>query len=129
MWSVIFIALLVTAVLFMLLGFIFVEKDNLMLATTFILVTTVIWFTLSAAVIEIEFPYTAIQNNNTIVTGTHTWGDSTAVSLMYFFMLMGVIEMFYGLGTIPFMVFNQYQKRHADKFGKRSKYYKKFYKI
>lgn len=101
MWSVMFIFLFITTIVFMIMGYYYVEKENLLLATTFVLITTVLWFTLSAAVVELEFPYTAIQNDNTIVNGTHIWGDSTAVSLMYLFMMMGAIEIVYGLGTIP----------------------------
>jgi len=115
MWSVMFIILLITAILFMLLGFYYVEKENLILATTFVLITTVLWFTLGAAVIEIEFPYTVIQNDNTIVNGTHIWGDSTAVSLMYLFILMAAVEIIYGLGTIPKLLFIKW-KEHKEKY-------------
>jgi hypothetical protein len=109
----------------MLLGFYYVEKENVMLSTTFIMITTVLFFVLSAAVIELEFPYTAIQSDNTIVTGSHTWGDSTGVALMYLFIMLGVIEMIYGLGTIPKLIFKIFKEKHLSKYGKRSKYYKR----
>lgn len=117
MWSVMFVTLLVTAILFMLLGFYYTEKDNLLLATTFILVTTVLWFTLSAAVIEIEFPYAAIQSNDVIVTGTHVWGDSTAVALMYLFYLMASIEVVYGVGTVPRILFKNWKDWKEKQLG------------
>ena len=98
MFYILFILFFVLAILFMLLGYYFVEKENLLLATMFTLLTTVLWFLLAASVIELEFPYTAIQTDNTIVNGTHTWGDSTAVSMMYFFIMMAGIEIVYGLG-------------------------------
>jgi hypothetical protein len=94
----------------MLLGYYFVEKENLLLATMFTLLTTVLWFLLAASVIELEFPYTAIQTDNTIVNGTHTWGDSTAVSMMYFFIMMAGIEIVYGLGTIPRLLFKLWKE-------------------
>lgn len=105
MWSVMIVLLFIMAFIFMLLGYYFVEKENILLSTVFILVATVLWFTLAAAIVEIEFPYTAIQNDNTIINGVHTWGDSTAVSLMYLFIMLGAIEIVYGLGTIPRLVF------------------------
>jgi len=105
MFYMLFILFFILAILFMLLGYYFVEKENLILATMFTLLTTVLWFMLAAAVIELEFPYTAIQTDNTIVNGTHTWGDSTAVSMMYFFIMMAGIEIVYGLGTIPKLLF------------------------
>jgi len=80
-----------------------------------VLVSTVLWFLLAAAVVEIEFPYTAIQNNNTIVYGTHIWGDSTAVSLMYLFIMMGAIQIVFGLGSIPFYVIDYFRKQYMKK--------------
>jgi len=109
------IFLFITAILFTLLGYYYVERENLLLSTTFVLVATVLWFTLSAAIVEIEFPYTAIQSDDTIVNGVHTWGDSTAVSLMYLFILMGVIEIVYGIGTIPRLLFRLW-KEHKQKY-------------
>ena len=116
MWSVMFIFLFITAIVFMIMGYYYMEKENLLLASTFILLTTVLWFLLASAVIEIEFPYTAIQNDNTIVNGVHTWGDSTAVSLMYVFMMMGAIEIVYGLGTIPKLLFKLYKEQSEKRF-------------
>jgi len=106
------------AILFMLLSFYFVEKENLVLGSTFVLITTVLWFLLAAAVIEIEFPYVAIQANNTIIYGTHTWGDSTAVSLMYVFIMMAAVEIVYGLGTIPLILIKMF-KAHQEKLKQR----------
>jgi len=118
MWNVIFIIIMIMAILFMLLSFYFVEKENLVLGSTFVLITTVLWFLLAAAVIEIEFPYVAIQANNTIIYGTHTWGDSTAVSLMYVFIMMAAVEIVYGLGTIPLILIKMF-KAHQEKLKQR----------
>jgi len=125
MWSSMFIVLTITALIFTLLSYymnfafkrILVEKYGvfILIFTIIILVSTVLWFLLASAVIEIEFPYTAIQNDNTIVNGTHTWGDSTAVSLMYLFMMFAAIQIVYGIGSIPLHVIKYFKIRYMKK--------------
>ena len=125
MWSTMFIVLTITTIIFTLLSYymnfafkrILLEKYGMFILvfTIIILVSTVLWFLLAAAVIEIEFPYTAIQSDDTIINGTHTWGDSTAVSLMYLFMMFAAIQIVYGLGTIPLMVIKYFKIRYMKK--------------
>jgi len=125
MWSTMFIVLTITTIIFTLLSYymnfafkrILLEKYGMfiLIFTIIILVSTVLWFLLAAAVIEIEFPYTAIQSDDTIINGTHTWGDSTAVSLMYLFMMFAAIQIVYGLGTIPLMVIKYFKIRYMKK--------------
>ena len=120
-----FIVLTITTIIFTLLSYymnfafkrILVEKYGqfILIFTIIILVSTVLWFLLAAAVVEIEFPYTAIQSDDTIINGTHTWGDSTAVSLMYLFMMFAAIQIVYGLGTIPLMVIKYFKIRYMKK--------------
>ena len=125
MWSTMFIVLTITTIIFTLLSYymnfafkrILLEKYGMfiLIFTIIILVSTVLWFLLAAAVIEIEFPYTAIQSDDTIINGTHTWGDSTAVSLMYLFIMFAAIQIVYGLGTIPLMVIKYFKIRYMKK--------------
>jgi len=125
MWSVMFICLFITALIFTLMTFYMrfgVKTINLdtygpfiLIFTILVLLSIVIWFLLSASAIEIEIPYTAIRSNDTIVSGIHVWGDSTAVSLMYLFMLFGIIEMIFGLGTIPFYVWDYFKRKYMKK--------------
>lgn len=120
-----FICLFFTTLLFTLaayymhlsFGSILVKKYGvfILIFVIMVLISTVLWFILAAAIIEIEFPYTAIQNNNTIVHGTHVWGDSTAVSLMYLFIMMGSIQIVFGIGSIPFYVIDYFRKRYIKK--------------
>jgi hypothetical protein len=110
MYYLLFIILVIVSILFMYSGYYFVEKENLLLATLFVLMSTMLFFTLSAAVVELEFPYTAVLSDDSIVHGTHVWGDSTAVALMYLFMGLGSIQMVYGLGTIPKLVFKLFKE-------------------
>jgi len=121
MWSVMFIMMVIIAIIFMILSFYYVEEENLVLASTFVLITTVFWFLLAAAVIEIEFPYTVIQSDNTIVDGVHTFGDSTAVSMLYVFLMMAMVQIVYGLGTIPFIAFKLFKERQEKIKEKRLK--------
>ena len=125
MWYMMFICLFITALIFTLISFYMrfgIKTINLnsygyfiLIFVVFVLLSTTLWFLLSAACIEIEFPYTAIKTDDTVMYGTHTWGDSTAVSLMYLFMLFGVIQIIFGLCTVPFYVWDYFKRRYMKK--------------
>lgn len=88
----------------------------ILLITIFTLVSTVLWFLLAATAIYIETPYQLYNNSSgAIETGLHGYGGQAAVSMMYFYILMGAIMIFYGLGTIPFMVVDYFKKRYMKK--------------
>ena len=46
--------------------------------------------------------------------GVNTFGDSTAVSMLYVFLMMAAVQIVYGLGTIPRLVFKMF-KEHQEK--------------
>jgi len=91
MYYITFYMFLVIALLFTLLAIYFMIEENYVFAGIFQLLCIVVWFTLAAACVEIELPYTAIQSDDTIVNGVHIYGDSTAPAQMYFFSMMAVI--------------------------------------
>lgn len=125
MWAVTFIVLLITAIIFTLLSYflhigikqLLLKKYGafIMIFLIIVLISILLWWTLAAAVVELEFPYTVIQSDDTIVTGTHVYGDSTAHALMYLFIGLGAIQMVFGLGTIPFYVLDYFKKRYMEK--------------
>lgn len=88
----------------------------ILLITVSTLVSTVLWFLLAATAIYIEEPYQIYNNSSAAIeTGLHGYGGQAAVSMMYFYILMGAIMIFYGLGTIPFMVIDYFKKRYMKK--------------
>ena len=60
----------------------------------------IIWLILSISVYQLELPYTAIQNDNTIVEGVHT--IETLYPLSWLFMALGIIMMLFVFIDIVF---------------------------
>jgi hypothetical protein len=89
----IFIILLVIAILFMLMTIIW---QSLAIGT----IDIIMWLLLSISVHQLELPYTAIQNDNTIVTGIHT--IETLWPLSTLFMGIGIVMMLYVMVDIIF---------------------------
>lgn len=86
------------------------------LLTIFTLVSTVLWFLLSATAIYVETPYQIYNNSSGMIeTGLHGYGGDAAVGMMYFYILMGSIMIVFGLGSIPFMVIDYFKKRYMKK--------------
>lgn len=115
-----------TALLFTLLSFYIYFAVNelkykkysmyILLITVFTLVSTVLWFLLSATAIYIETPYQIFNNSSgAIETGLHGYGGQAGVSMMYFYMLMAAVMIMYGLATIPFMVIDYFKERYMRK--------------
>lgn len=82
----IFILLLVIAILFMLMTIIW---QSLVIGA----IDIIMWLILSISVHQLELPYTAIQNDNTIVTGIHT--IETLWPLSTLFMGIAIIMFIY----------------------------------
>ena len=98
MWSTLYIMLCVFAFAMMLVA---IAKENnpfwniigsLLSALTFLI--------LGLSGMEIEIPYTAIQSDNTIVTGVHTFSSEVSIYLVYFFYLLFVLVFLYFLAMI-----------------------------
>jgi len=89
----IFILLLVLAVLFLIITVIW---QSLAIG----IIDVILWIILSISVHQIELPYQAIQNDNTIVTGVQT--VETLYMFSYFFMGIGIIVMIYVFVDIIF---------------------------
>jgi len=87
----IFIILLVIAILFLVLTIVW---ESLVLGAMDIIT----WMILGISVYQLELPYTAIQNDNTIVTGIHT--IETLWPLCTLFMGIAVIMTIYLLTYI-----------------------------
>lgn len=126
MWSVMFITLLITAVIFTLLSYylhigiggILLKKYGafIMIFLITIFISILLWWTLAASVVELEFPYQFYnETGNYTITGTHIYGDSTAPALMYLFTGLGTVQMIFGIGTIPFYVMDYFKKRYMKK--------------
>jgi len=126
MYYVTYVLLFITALIFTLLSYwmhfglkeVLLKKygNFILVFTIFVLVSTVIWFILASAVIEIEIPYQFYNSTgNFTVTGYQVYGDSTAVSLVYLFQMFAVIQIVFGVGSIPFYVFDYFKRRYMDR--------------
>ena len=82
----IFILLLVIAILFLLITIIW---ESLSIG----IVDVILWLILSISVYQIEIPYTAIQADDTIISGVHT--IETLYPLSWLFMGMAIITMLF----------------------------------
>ena len=71
-------------------------------------VTFVIWMGLSIGIHQIELPYTAIQNDNVIVTGVQTIENLYMYG--WFFMALAII-MFLHIITMSFRMYKDKEKR------------------
>jgi len=71
-------------------------------------VTFVIWIGLSIGIYQIEIPYTAIQSDNTIVTGTHNIENMYMYG--YFFIALAIIMFLYMI-TMVFQMWQNKEKR------------------
>jgi hypothetical protein len=89
----IFIILLIIALLFLVLTIVW---ESLAIGALDI----ILWLVLAISVYQIELPYTAIQSDNTIVTGVHT--IETLYPLSWVFLLLAFITMFYLFFNIIF---------------------------
>jgi hypothetical protein len=89
----IFIILLVIALLFLVLTIVW---ESLAIGALDI----ILWLVLAISVYQLELPYTAIQSDNTIVTGVHT--IETLYPLSWVFLLLAFITMFYLFFNIIF---------------------------
>ena len=89
----IFIILLVIALILLVLTIVW---ESLAIGA----IDTILWLVLAISVYQLELPYTAIQNDNTIVTGVHT--IETLYPLSWLFLLLAFITMFYLFFNIIF---------------------------
>lgn len=93
MMESIFIILLVIALLFLMLTILW---ESLAIGVMDI----ILWLVLAISVYQIELPYTAIQSDNTIVTGIHT--IETLYPLSWLFIGLAIITMLYVFINIIF---------------------------
>lgn len=121
MYYLTFYMFMALAILFTLLAIYFMMEQNYVFASMFQLFSIVTWFTLAAACVEIEIPYTAISSNNTIITGVHTYGDTTAPAQMYFYSMMAMIMFILWLvySLIPVIWKVLFDKNYRPFFGKK----------
>jgi len=82
----IFIILLVMAILFLMLTIVW---ESLAIGAMDI----ILWLVIAISIYQLELPYTAIQNDNTIVEGVHT--IETLYPLSWLFIGLMFITMFY----------------------------------
>jgi len=94
-----FLVLIIVAILFLLLSIEY--QDNKFWCVTFILLDTVIWFLLAAAVMNIEVPYEMYNaTSGRIETGYHTLMTFDNTVMVLFFAMFGIIMMIYGIGYV-----------------------------
>ena len=120
MYIITFVVFIIIVLLFTLLAIYFGIVENYFFASTFQLLSVVTWFLLAAACIEIELPYIAVLSNDSIVTGTYTYGDSTAVSQLYWFEMMALIMFIYWMGCtlLPVVWKVIFGRKYEPFFGK-----------
>ena len=82
----IFIMILIVAILFLLITIIW---ESLSLG----IVDVILWLILSISVYQIEIPYTAMQSDDTIITGVQT--IETLYPLSWLFMGLAIITMLF----------------------------------
>ena len=93
-----FVIFLVIAFIFM---YIAILKDyGFYWNITFILFSIILFFVLATGIMDIEYPYTAIQSDDTIITGTHHIYSSVNVYMSYFFYGMASVVMIYMVGYV-----------------------------
>ena len=98
MWQTLYIILIGFAILMLLLSII--KENNPFWNITGALLSSVTFLILSLSGMQIEIPYTAIQSDNTIVTGTHTYTSPISPYLTYFFLLLFILIFIYFLAMI-----------------------------
>jgi len=84
------------ALIFMLLGIEkFKEKDQLW-AFTFTLLSTVTWYILAASTMETEVPYQIYNaTSGNIETGVHIASSKVSPQMVYFFIMMAVLNLIF----------------------------------
>lgn len=93
MLHTIFISIMAGAVLFFILT---VKWESIALGA----LDVILWFILAISVLNIEIPYVAIQNDNTIVEGVQI--IESLYPLNWLFILIGLIVMIYWMTTLIF---------------------------
>lgn len=111
MWYINYLVFLGLAVLFLLISLWKENNDFWNILSGF--VSSILFLIISVAQLEIEIPYTAIQTNNTIITGTHTYTSSISVYLIYIFLGLFILLQIYSW----VMVFSYYFKKNNPESG------------
>ena len=111
MWSVLFIMLFCMAVLFWIIALKY--ESNPFWNITSIMLSCIIWLILSLSNMVIEFPYVAIQSDDTIVTGVYTYTSSISPFLVYLFLGFFILSFIYLLVMIWDKWYN-YKNWHGD---------------
>lgn len=88
-----FIILLAVTILIMLISII--RTIDVFWDSTLILTDVILWFILAASVIQLEMPYIAILNDNTIVSGVEDIITESSIYLSYLFELFAIIMIIY----------------------------------
>ena len=94
MWAVMFVILFVFAVVMLLFGVIY-ESRNDYWNLIGVAISSFTFLILSLSQLEIQFPYTAIQTNNTIISGVTTYTDPISPYLVYYFFGLFVLTQLY----------------------------------
>ena len=90
------VMLIILAFMLMLLGIDKFKEKNYLWSFTFTLVSTVIWYILAASIMEAEVPYEMFNaTSGNIETGVHVYTSKVAPEMVYFFMMMAVINLIF----------------------------------
>lgn len=83
------IIFLIIAILFM---YTVIVKDyGFYWNTVFIMFSIILFFVLAAGIMDLEFPYTVIQTDNTVVNGLHHIYSDVNITMSYFFYGLAVV--------------------------------------
>ena len=94
-----FIMLLVIAIILVLITIF--EDLGTFWDISFIIISTIIMFTLAASIMDIETPYTLYNaTSGNIETGYHTTQSSVAPYISYLFIALGFVMMVYFIGYV-----------------------------
>lgn len=95
-------------ILLTVVGFVLMVLSIKWESLAFSAITFVIWMGLSVGVYQIEIPYTAITDENVIISGTHAIENLYMYGLFY---LSLAIIMFLYLITLVFRLYQNHEKR------------------